>query len=36
MDWDKIFANNATDKGLLLKIYKQLKTKQTKNGKKPK
>ena len=24
MDWEKIFANNATDKGLISKIYKQL------------
>ena len=24
MDWEKIFANNETDKGLMLKIYKQL------------
>ena len=24
MDWEKIFANNETDKGLILKIYKQL------------
>ena len=23
-DWDKIFANDATDKGLISKIYKQL------------
>ena len=23
-DWEKIFANNATDKGLISKIYKQL------------
>ena len=22
--WEKIFANNATDKGLISKIYKQL------------
>ena len=25
MDWEKIFANNATNKGLISKIYKQLK-----------
>ena len=25
MDWEKIFANDATDKGLVCKIYKQLK-----------
>ena len=24
MDWEKIFANKATDKGLISKIYKQL------------
>ena len=24
MDWEKIFANDATDKGLTSKIYKQL------------
>ena len=24
MDWEKLFANNATDKGLISKIYKQL------------
>ena len=23
-EWEKIFANEATDKGLILKIYKQL------------
>ena len=23
-EWEKIFANNETDKGLMLKIYKQL------------
>ena len=23
-DWEKIFANDATDKGLISKIYKQL------------
>ena len=23
-DWEKIFANNVTDKGLVSKIYKQL------------
>lgn len=33
MDWEKIFANNVTDKDLILKIYKQLKNK-TKNGQK--
>jgi len=24
MDWEKIFANDVTDKGLVSKIYKQL------------
>ena len=24
MDWEKIFANDATKKGLIFKIYKQL------------
>ena len=24
MEWDKIFANGVTDKGLISKIYKQL------------
>ena len=24
VDWEKIFANNATDKGLISKIHKQL------------
>ena len=23
-EWEKIFANNTTDKGLISKIYKQL------------
>ena len=27
-EWDKTFANNATYKGLIYKIYKQLITKQ--------
>ena len=29
--WDKIFANETTDKGLISKIYKQLNTKQISN-----
>ena len=41
-EWEKIFANNVTDKGLIFKIYKQLiqfnnnkkQTTQLKNGQK--
>ena len=39
-DWEKIFANDVTNKGLVFKIYKQLmkltiiKTTQLKNGQK--
>ena len=30
-EWDKIFANESTDKGLISKLYKQLSTKKTNN-----
>ena len=31
MDWEKIFANDATNKGLTFKIYKLLTTQLQKN-----
>ena len=41
LDWEKIFANETTDKGLISKVYKQLmepvskkQTIQLKNGRK--
>ena len=30
-EWEQIFANEATDKGLILKVYKQLRIKKTDN-----
>ena len=40
MEWEKIFANNVTDKGFIFKIYKQLlqlnnKAKQNRNKRQP-
>ncbi len=32
-EWEKIFANEATDKGLISKIYKQLMTAQYQKNK---